>query len=421
MRILISGITYYPRLDGQSIFTVNLAEGLAKRGHHVTAMFPSVEGHIYSRERNGVHLEGVRAIAIAPKYPDFAMPIPSARDVRNIINAAQPEIVHIQDHYPLSRLTMREAERQGIHIIGTNHFMPENLAQHVPLLSNIKPLYNWILWKWMLSVYNRMDLVVAQSHAAAELIRAQGLKPPVSLVSCGIDLRRFRLDASIDRLACRERYGMDPKRKIFLFVGRVEKDKRIEVLLHAVARLQRDDIQLVIAGHGGASEYFEALSRSLNLGQRVRFTGFIPNEDLHVLLNSVDVFTMPSDAELLSIASLEAMACGRPMLLADAVALPELVTPGVNGYLFKPGSAEDAAHYMEMLADQHERWKEMGHASHERAQVHSLENTVQRYEELYKKPLEKAPAVTRAGEFETDRAEASVTSQEAALIRRSKR
>ena len=420
MRILISGITYYPRLDGQSIFTVNLAEGLAKRGHQVTAMFPSVEGHVYSRERNGVRLEGVRSLSITPKHPDFAVPIPSAREVRNIINAAKPEIVHIQDHYPLSRLTMREAEKQAIHIIGTNHFMPENLAQYVPGLSKIKPLYDWILWKWMLDGYNQMDMVVAQSRAAAELIRAQGLRPPVFLISCGIDLGRFRMDTSVDRLACRERYGLDPKRMIFLFVGRVEKDKRIDVLLHAAARLKRDDIQLVIAGHGGASEYFEALSRSLNLGQRVHFTGFIPNEDLQFLLNSVDVFTMPSDAELLSIASLEAMACGRPMLLADAVALPELVTPGLNGYLFKPGDAADAAHFMELLADQPERWKEMGEASHERAQVHSLENTVQRYEELYKKAVEESPVMIQTGGLDTDGVKASVSSQEGVLIRRTK-
>jgi glycosyltransferase involved in cell wall biosynthesis len=273
----------------------------------------------------------------------------------------------------------------------------------------------------MLSVYNRLDLVVAQSRAAAELIRAQGLQPPVSLVSCGIDLKRFRLDASVDRLACRERYGLDPRRTIFLFVGRVEKDKRIDVLLHAAARLKRDDIQLVIAGHGGASEYYEALSRSLNLGGGVHFTGFIPNEDLHILLNSIDVFTMPSDAELLSIASLEAMACGRPMLLADAVALPELVTPGVNGYLFKPGDADDAAHYMELLADRPERWKEMGKASHDRAQIHGLENTVQRYEELYNKSLGEVSVVTQLGGLETDRMEASVSSQESVLIRRSKR
>jgi 1,2-diacylglycerol 3-alpha-glucosyltransferase len=420
MRILISGTTYYPRLDGQSIFTVNLAEGLAKRGHQVTAMFPSVEGHAFSRQRNGVRLEGVRSIKLTSIHPDLAVPNPSAREIRNIFDAVQPEVVHIQDHYPLSRWTMREAERQAIQIIGTNHFMPENLAQYIPGLSKIKPLYNWILWKWMLDGYNRMGLVVAQSRAAVELIRARGLRSPVSLISCGIDLGRFRLDTSVDRLACRERYGLDPKRTIFLFVGRVDKDKRVDVLLHAVARLERDDIQLVIAGHGGASEYYEALARSLNLGRRVHFTGFIPNEDLHVLLNSVDVFTMPSDAELLSIASLEAMACGRPMLLADAVALPELVTPGVNGYLFKRGDAQDAAHYMELLADQPERWKEMGKASFDKARVHSLENTVLRYEEVYKKALEKTPVVTSLEGFETDRMEASSSSQESALIRRSK-
>lgn len=401
MRILISGITYHPRLDGQAIFTVNLAEGLARRGHQVTAMFPSKDGRGFSRERNGVHLEGVHSIKLTSIHPDLDVPIPSAKEIHDILNRAQPEIVHIQDHYPLSRWTIREAKRQAIPIVGTNHFMPENLAQYIPVFSRIKPLYNGIMWKLMLDVYNRMELVVAQSQASADLLKARGLRCPVYKVSCGIDLRRFRLDASVDRLACRAQYGLDPKRTTFLFVGRVDKDKRVDVLLHAAARLERDDIQLVVAGHGAASEYYEALARSLNLGRRVHFTGFIPNEDLHILLNSVDIFTMPSDAELLSIASLEAMACGRPMLLADAVALPELVTPGVNGYLFKRGDPEDAAHYMELLADQPERWKEMGMASHEKAQVHGLENTVQRYEELYKKPLEKNRVAASAGELET--------------------
>jgi 1,2-diacylglycerol 3-alpha-glucosyltransferase len=253
------------------------------------------------------------------------------------------------------------------------------------------------------------------------LIRAQGLKPPVFSVSCGIDLGRFRLDASVDRLACRQRYGLDPKKTIFLYVGRIEKDKRIDVLLHALACLKRDDIQLAIAGRGSASEYYQTLAGSLNLDGRIRFTGFVPKEDLHVLLNSVDVFTMPSDAELLSLASLEAMACGRPVLLANAVALPELVSPGVNGYLFKPNDAEDAAHYMGLLADQPERWKEMGKASMEKAKVHSLENTVQRYEDIYKKSLEQTLVVIGAPGLEIDGLKAPVSSKESAVGHRGKR
>lgn len=388
MRILIAG-TNYRGLNGQAIFTVNLAEGLARQGHQVTAVFPSEEGRPYSRELNGVQMEGMRSLQLTFIHPDSYLPVISPRALRRIFDEVRPEIVHIQDHYPLCRAVLREARRRGISLMGTNHFMPENLAPYVPLLSKAKPVFNWILWRWMLDVYNRMEIVAAQSHAAAELVRAQGLRPPVFPVSCGIDLGRFHPDPSVDRTACRAKYGIDPKRIIFLFVGRVDREKRVDVLLRAMARIRRDDVQLVVAGRGAASSEYQALAKSLHLGERVRFTGFIPNEDLPVLLNSVEFFSMPSEAELLSIASLEAMACARPVLLADAVALSELVTQGENGYLFKPGNPDDAAHYIELMANECQRRESMGLASLERAKVHSLENTVRRYEDLYQQAIQK--------------------------------
>ncbi len=383
MRILISGTTYWPSLNGQAIFTVNLAERLAAHGHQVTVAYSSDRSKPYRTSRNGVELEHLRSLEMSIIHPNVWLPNPSKRDVAQVFDRVQPDVLHIQDHYPPAGKFLGEAKRRGVRIIGTNHFMPENVAPYVPVLGKIKPVFNRIAWWWVLAIYNQAQVVTAQSRAAAELVRAQGLRPPVFAVSCGLDLRRFHPDPTVDRAACRIRYGLDPKRKIFLFVGRVDAEKRVDVLLRAMKRLKRDDIQLAVAGQGAAAKDWQALARSLGLGDRVRFTGFIPNEDLHVLLNSVDVFTMPSEAELLSIASLEAMACGRPMLLANAVALPELVTQGVNGYLFKPGDAADAAHYMELLADSPERWAEMGRASFERAQEHGLEKTVARYEAMY--------------------------------------
>lgn len=386
MRILICGTTYHPALNGQAIFTVNLAEGLAKQGHEVAAVYPSEEGKAYSRVRNGVRLETIGSLSLSFLHPDSFVPIPSRKRIRQILDDFQPNIVHIQDHYPLSRSMMLESKKRKLKIVGTNHFMPENLAPYIPGLSKIKPLYNWLLWNWMLNVYNRVDVVTTQSRAAADIVRAQGLRAPVFPASCGINLSRFHPDPSVDRLACRARYGLDPNRTIFLFVGRVDKEKRLDVLLRAFQYLKRDDIQLAIAGSGAKLNELQALAKKLNLGERVHFTGFI-HENLHVLLNSADIFTMPSEAELLSIASLEAMACGCPVLLADAVALPELVTQGVNGYLFKPGDSQDAAHYMDLLASQPERWDAMGKASVEKAQYHGLENTIKRYEQLYKNAL----------------------------------
>ena len=383
MRILMSSTTYSPSMNGQAIFTVNLAEGLAKRGHDVTVMFPAQSWTPYQSVQNGVKLEHVRGVHLAVVNPTVWAPVPLPPDIRRIFEAADPEVVHIQDHYPPTGMVLREAKRRGIRIVGTNHFMPENIAPYVPVLPKASPLFHWIAWTWVMWSYNRADVVTVQSKAAAALIQQAGLKPPVFPVSCGIDLKRFHPDPSVDRAACRARHGLDPKRTIFLFVGRVDGEKRVDVLLRALKKLNRDDIQLAVAGEGAALHDLRGQAKSLKLGDRARFTGYIPNEELHILLNSVDVFTMPSDAELLSIASLEAMACGRPFLLADAVALPELATPGENGYLFRPGDAEDAARCMETLADHPERWAEMGHASFVRAQEHSIEKTVTRFEELY--------------------------------------
>jgi glycosyltransferase involved in cell wall biosynthesis len=394
MRILIAGTAHIPAQNGQAVFTQNLAEGLAKKGHEVLAIFPSDVGPAYRISLNNVRAEAIRSHNLNWLHADSYFSIFSEKQVERIFDSFQPEIVHVQDHFPLSFDVIQVARRKKIRLIGTNHFMPENLAAYVPVLSSIKPLYNFIMWNWMLLSFNRLDMATAQSKASAALLCSQGLRIPVHPVSCGIDLDRFHLKPDVDRNAVRARYGLDPKRKIFLFLGRVDREKRIEVLLQALHHLNRDDIQLAIAGHGADQENLARLARELKLGDRVCFTGFIPPEDLADLLNSIDIFAMPSEAELLSIASLEAMACGRPLLLANAVALPELVSDGVNGYLFSPGDALDAARCMALLADHPEDWQRMGLNSLEKASLHGIDNTLNQYEGLYNELLARANSVS---------------------------
>ena len=204
MRILITGTTYYPSLNGQAIFTVNLAEGLAQRGHQVLVAVPSNEIHASRRERKGVQIEALESLSLKMWHQDaYISPFPG-KVVRDIFDTFRPEIVHIHDHYPLSRLVVKSAQRRKIKTVGTNHFMPENLASYAPWLARFKPVFNWIGWNWMMEVYKRVDIATAQSKNAAQLIREQGLRVPVFPVSCGIDLGRFHPDPTIDRRACRE-------------------------------------------------------------------------------------------------------------------------------------------------------------------------------------------------------------------------
>ena len=387
LRILIAGTTYYPAANGQSVFTTRLAEGLARRGHTVMAVTQSDRKTAYHKQLNGVDVVALKSISLNLWYPGAYLTLFAGRSVQDIFKKFRPNIVHIQDHYPLSWDVFKVAQKRHVRVVGTNHFMPENLAPYLQSIAWFKPGFNRLLWRWMLTLYNRFDAVTAPSQTAAEILVRAGLTAPVFPVSCGVDLQHFHPDPCLDRAAYRRDFGLDPQKTLFLFIGRVDREKKLDLLLRAFRQVKREDVQLAVAGKGSVMGDLMKLSSELKLQDRVRFLGYVPDEKLPGLISSADVFAMPSEAELLSIATLEAMACARPVLAADSQALPELVDPGKNGYLFQPGEVDDAARYIELMADQKIQWAGMQDASLKKVQAHNLEATLKRYEEIYRSIL----------------------------------
>jgi len=395
MRIVIAGQTYHPAANGQAVFTVHLAEGLAQAGHDVVALVPSDQGRAYRRSLNGVTVCAVSSISFGSHYPEVYLSAFPSAEVSGLLTEFQPDLIHIQDHYPICRVSVRLGRKRHIPLIGTNHFLPENVIHYLPVPRGSWPFLTHLLWSMMLGVYNRLNMATTPTETAARVLREQRIRVPVYPVSCGVDLARFHPDPSVNRDELRRRYGLDPQRTIFLFVGRVDQEKRLDVLLRAMKQLDREDVQLAIAGKGRHFEAFQTQARQLGLAGKVIFTGYVPAEDLPALLNSVDIFAMPSEAELQSIATLEAMASSLPILAANARALPELVEDGVNGYLFRPGDSEDAARRMAQLMAERDRFPAMGQASAGRAGQHGLGTTVSRYEELYHVLMRTVQPVTR--------------------------
>ena len=111
MRILIAGTVYYPAMNGQAVFTKSLTEGLAQRGHEVLSIFPSEKGYAYSTTRNNVRIEAIRSFNLTMIHTDAYFSLFSRRAIRQIFKSFQPEIVHIQDHFPLSRDVVLEARK----------------------------------------------------------------------------------------------------------------------------------------------------------------------------------------------------------------------------------------------------------------------------------------------------------------------
>lgn len=394
MRIIIVSQTYSYG-NGQGSFTVQLAENMAKHDHHVLVITPAETMKSYSTTCNGVQIEHVAALHLSVLHPKiYITPFPAVR-IHQIFQEFQPDVIHIQDHYFLCGAAVNEARRLHIPVMGTNHFLPENLLPFVRQYPSLQKLLSIPLWKMMLAVFNKLHLATTPSHTAAHILREQNINVPVQAISNGVDVQRFSPDPQTDRLGIRRKYGLALERTTLLYVGRLDGEKRLDTLLDALALLPRTDYQLAIAGYGLYESLLRKQMHALGLEGRVIFIGYVPPEDLPALYRSADIFVMPSPEELQSIATLEAMACGKPILAANARALPELVKPGVNGYLFRACDAQDVSRKIERLLNEPEQWTGMGAASLTLVRNHSVQNTISHFEDDYRKIMEMVPVRRR--------------------------
>lgn len=382
MRILISSQIYAPAANGQAVFTTQLAEGLAEAGHEVVVAIPSQQWRPYQEIRNGVELRALAAFPLDLKLGDAyitPMPIPG---LRRVMDQFKPEIVHLQDHYPLCRWAAWLARRRGLPVVGTNHFIPENIVHYVLPFHPGRATVNRILWWTMTSLYDHMDVVTTPTETAAEILRKVGLRAPVQAISCGVNLHHYAPIEGLDPAEVRRHYGLDPSSTLLMYVGRIDEEKDLDVIVQALPGID-ERVQLALVGEGRFEAEIHRRIAHLDLGDRVVFTGFVPESDLPGLIQAADLFVMPSPAELQSIATLEAMATGKPVLAARARALPELIDDGVNGVLFEPGDPVDAARGMRKLLMERDRWPEMGEAGRRKVKPHHIESTIEAYEGLY--------------------------------------
>lgn len=389
MRILQITQTYAPEANGQAVFVTHLAEGLRRNGHPVAVLMPNYGVSERRVKKNGVTLIQLRAIPLKPLFPQVRVALARPLTIEPIIKEFHPDIIHLQDHYPLAWAAYRVARRQRIPIIGTNHFLPENLLRNLPVPDAILHRLSRLLWQTWRLTYDHLDWLTAPTPTAAQILRDLGVHPTVTPISCGIDLKRFHPRPSLNTSATRKQFGLAPDKALFLFVGRIDSEKRLDVLLHAAKLLHDQDFQIAIVGKGLHQKTLQRLQKTLGLQDKVIFTGYAPSESLPHLLNAADIFVMPSEAELQSIATLEAMASGLPVIAANQYALPELVHPNKNGYLFPSGDAQALADAMHRCLAQRKRWPEMGDASRKIARQHDIALTVLEYMNIYTHTIER--------------------------------
>lgn len=381
MRVLIASDAYYPMVSGSSYFVQRFADILAAAGHDVAVLASGQGMTATDTYRGKVRVFSVPAMPTPVPGFYLALPFFINKSINDAIDTFKPDVVHIQMHFAIARAALHAARRRKIAVVATNHFMPDNLTHYLHLPRAITETIHKLAWADAARIFRKAHGLSAPTKTAVGLMQPQ-LDKPIQSISNGIDLKLF--NTSNDPTPARTAYKF-PHKPILLFVGRLDKEKNVDVVLRAVALARnKADFHFVAAGQGVEKAKLQKLTKDLGIEDRVTFPGFVPNELLPSLYAASDAFVIAGTAELQCIVAMEAMATGLPVLGANAFALPELVHDNKNGFLFEPGDVQDLADKMIKLMGDAELRKQMGAESLKIIAEHDISVTLEQFEDLYR-------------------------------------
>lgn len=379
MRILIVTDQYPPMVGGVPNLTRGLAIDFASRGHQVWLIAPSSGARDVQRIEQGVHVYRFSAFDwFAYKGQRLAF-LPFAPVLR-LIKQCDPDIIHVHSPVVLGNIAQILAARLHKPVIATNHFLPMNMHQALASDPVLGKTFSQLSYSYLVHFYNRCNYFTSPTATALRLLQEHGLRTPAAVISNGIDVKRYSPAPCGPEVL--QRFGLPEALPLILHVNRLSEEKRIDVLLEAVARMKMP-AHVALVSTGPAEGALRALAERLQIQDRISFLGFVHNDDLLALRRLAAFFVIPSEADLQSMAMMEAMACGLPVIAADAYALPELVKHERNGFLFQPGDSDELATRMDQLLADTALHARMSRESVHIISAHDRFKVLEQWEELY--------------------------------------
>ena len=258
------------------------------------------------------------------------------RQTRRLVKEHHYDLIH--SHSPIgglmSRIAARDMRKKGTKVIYTAH------GFH---FFKGAPLKNWLIFYPIEKFSSRWtDVLVTITHEDYQLAQKKmDAQEVVYVPGVGIDTAKFLPgdDYETIRTAKRKELGIGDNDILMLSVGELNKNKNHEVMLRAMAELGDKRIKYVVAGRGALAEYLNGLASNLGIADQVQLLGF--RTDVMELFKAADVFVHPSFREGLSVAVMEAMASGLPVICSRIRGNTDLIEEGKGGYLFNPADSSE--------------------------------------------------------------------------------
>lgn len=381
MNILLVSEVYLPTVSGVASSSDSIARFMAGEGHHVTVVCPkSVVAYDPPKQDNlaFVYTPTFRD----PFFVDKSMAVfpMGLWELWRVIATRHIDIVHIQEPGTLGVTALLLTKLYRLPTVGAMHFSMEQINRIVyPFL---RPFSAAFMRVYIRLIYPQYTAIMMPTETVTKDLAAMiGHKEKIHAVSNGVDTTVYvPRKGSYARL--RSTYTLDPTAIYALYLGRLDADKNIETILRAFAKTPKT-LRLILAGVGKQQVSLEKLATDLKLQSRITWIKNLSQQHIIELYQLSDMFVIMSPVETQSIVTLQAIACGLPVIAANAGALPELVRDGESGYLLPTFDENLLAEKMTYLATYKDVRMGMGTKSRELSLAHHKPTVLKKLEELY--------------------------------------
>jgi len=342
MRVAMFSESYLPRISGVVHSVTSFVTALRAQGHQVTIVAPQVSGY------RDADPETLRFPSVRTRQTDFPIGIPYAPAVWRQLLTMDLDLVHTHAPFTMGAAAARLARRRGLPLVFTHHTLYDEYVHYAP-----GPAWalRGLVRAYTVRYANRCDCVIAPSPAVQARLRAQGVRSRIEVLpTAALDPELiFSLDPSWVRPA----FNLPAARPVLVTASRLAREKSVDLVLRAFARVVRSrDATLLVVGGGPEETALHRLADDLDLGGRVVFAGMQSHRRTLECLAAADVFVFASQTETQGLVVIEAMAAGTAVVAVNAVGIADAVRDGDTGVLVPPDPdalAESMVHLLDNI------------------------------------------------------------------------
>jgi 1,2-diacylglycerol 3-alpha-glucosyltransferase len=385
MRIIIFSNAYKPTISGVVTSIALFRRGLIEAGHEV---------HIVAPEHKDFDDEEPYVFRLPaldlPGQLDLSLAVPFKTPIATTVRGIKPALIHSQHPILMGDLAVALARDLSLPLVFTFHSRYDEYAQrYVP----IAPELAGMVTKEIVGRYLEKctHIVVPTTSIRHVILREYDADAPVTVVPTPVDLSRYH---NLEPRCVRTTLGLEHA-ELLLYVGRLAREKGLDFLLRAFAKVTatRPQARLLLVGKGPEEDDLQETAQELGLGERVIFAGAVPHSEVPHYAAAADLFVFSSVTETQGLVLIEAMAAGTPVVAVEAPGSVDVLEGG-GGLLVPVREDAFADAVLGLLADEGRR-QAMGKQAAQAAQRYTIPAATVRLLAVYEAAVAAGPRLCK--------------------------